>query len=241
MHRTSTWPIASAQKRTLSFSERAIYLQKGYLRIEHVFSDREIASISIEVDRLRQEQNDADGPHYIAAVGTRSPIMEAICRDERILDLIEGIVKPGIAIFSAKLSEKLPRSNTICHWHQDNAYFNFRSISSCRMSVLIALQRADEANGCLWVVPGSHGRGLVTPTRQRDGTCTLAVANGREEIEGAIACPMEAGDALLFDAWLWHRSLGNRTDQTRRFLITSYQEAACPEGNKEQHKILRPG
>ena len=76
------------------------------------------------------------------------------------MPLIEGVVHPGIAIYSAKMVEKPALDETVCHWHQDDAYAQQQSISACRMSVWIPLSDCDEGNGCLWMVPGSHLQGL---------------------------------------------------------------------------------
>jgi phytanoyl-CoA hydroxylase len=102
------------------------------------------------------------------------------CRDERILTLIEDIVKPRIAIYSAKLFEKNPYDEQICHWHQDDAYYNQNSLCDCHISAWIPLQDCDEPNGYVWVVPGSHKQGLRKANMIGDDTghCELAFAHG---------------------------------------------------------------
>jgi ectoine hydroxylase-related dioxygenase (phytanoyl-CoA dioxygenase family) len=114
-------------------------------------------------------------------------------------------------------------------------------MSSARMSVWIPLQDCDENNGCLWLVPGSHREGFVdTHERRETGVCTLSLRDGAEDIEGAIPCPISAGEVILFDALTWHRSLGNRTGKTRRSFIVSYQDALTTGAARGQHRILRP-
>ena len=142
------------------------------------------------------------------------------------MTLIEGVVHPGIAIYSAKMVEKPALDETVCHWHQDDAYSQQQSISACRMSVWIPLSDCDEGNGCLWMVPGSHLQGLQPWSRREDGFCNLAFQHGEESIDGAVPVPIEAGSVLLFHALTWHRSLANRTDQRRHSFIISYQGCA---------------
>lgn len=69
-------------------------------------------------------------------------------------------MKPGITIFSGTLTAKMPHSNDICHWHQDDAYYNAHGVSKVRMSTWIPLRDVDGENGCMWVVPGSHKLGI---------------------------------------------------------------------------------
>jgi phytanoyl-CoA hydroxylase len=157
------------------------------------------------------------------------------------MTLIEDIVKPEIAIYSAKLFEKNPHDTQICHWHQDDAYYTQHSVCDCRMSAWIPLQECDEKNGCVWVVPGSHKHGLRSANMIGDDTghCELAFAHGTADLEGAVPVPMKAGTVLLFHALTAHRSLGNHTKRPRRSFIISYQDAVTKRGNKDQHTILR--
>ena len=108
------------------------------------------------------------------------------------------------------------------------------------MSVWIPLQDTNEANGCLWVVPGSHRRGLMPHHRQKTGQCRLAIEPQVLSEADAIPFAVKAGDVLLFSALLWHHSKGNQTGHVRRAFIVSYQEAMVAGGNGKQWKILRP-
>lgn len=174
-------------------------------------------------------------------LGLKSELTRSVCRDEHIMTLIEDIVKPEIAIYSAKLFEKNPHDTQICHWHQDDAYYTQHSVCDCRMSAWIPLQECDEKNGCVWVVPGSHKHGLRSANMIGDDTghCELAFAHGTADLEGAVPVPMKAGTVLLFHALTAHRSLGNHTNRPRRSFIISYQDAVTKRGNKDQHTILR--
>ena len=90
-----------------------------------------------ELDRV-VSQNIEEGnpvnaptPGWLLQLGLLSDKTAAFCEDSRILDLIEDIVKPGIAIYSAKLVSKEPYESTICHWHQDNTYYNCHVVYQC--------------------------------------------------------------------------------------------------------------
>lgn len=225
----------------LSSEELAFYNDNGYVVVHNVFSVDELVEVNRDIDRIRE----ADGgdihrnPGWVMSLGLRSDITRAFVQDERILHVIEDVVKPGIAIYSGKLTTKLPHSADICHWHQDDAYYNAHAQSETRMSVWIPLQDATLENGCMWVVPGSHKRG-VKEHGSYGGQCPKSMGPADMVAEGAIACPVKAGDMLLFSAELWHHSKENQTDQIRRAFIVSYQEATVPRGNGDQWKILRP-
>jgi len=235
--------------RRLSPEELASYKENGFVVVPGLFPLGELIEVDRELDRLVSEAEEVgetgigqNGSHrnkgWLLQLGLRSEITQRFAKDERVIDLIEDIVKPGIAIYSAKLTAKMPNSTDICHWHQDNAYYNTHVSSETRMSTWIPLTDVNEENGCLWVVPGSHKNG-VQEHGQFGGQCPKSIGPADMEAEGAIPCQMEAGSILLFSSDLWHHSEGNGTDQVRRAFIVSYQEATVPRGNGDQWKILR--
>ncbi|HEU5316803.1 MAG TPA: phytanoyl-CoA dioxygenase family protein [Chloroflexota bacterium] len=234
--------------RRLSEAEVAAYWRDGYVVVPGVFGAAELGEIDAEIDRLitvpgNEAANEGRGG-WIYDVARKSEITRQFAEDGRLLDLVEGVVSPGIAIHSTKLVTKLPRSNEICHWHQDEAYYrkdeDERTHSSRRMSVWVPLQDATLENGCLWVVPGTHRQGIDEWTWQDSGTCQKRV-NAHEWAEAhAIPVPVAAGSAVLFTAWTWHHSKNNTTERVRRAFIVSYQEATLTKGAGEQFRVLRP-
>jgi phytanoyl-CoA hydroxylase len=250
---------ATPARRRLSAEERRQYDEVGYVIIPDVIPPDELETIDAEIDRLlvkmeaerraRGEAREALPPGHheetgsILQLGLRSPVCQQVAEDARVLDLIEGIVHPGIAIYSVKLIAKPPFSNIPCHWHQDDAYYVKQAASQTRMSVWVPLQDAYRENGCLWIVPGSPKWGLQDHANKDYGQCRLSMREDEiQEIldKQSVPVPVKAGSAVLFSALLWHGSKGNETANVRRAFITSYQEATVPKGNGDQWKILRP-
>ena len=256
-----------ARTRTLTAEERRTYDELGYVIVPDVFPADELEEIDREIDRLliklegerrargeaRAEQAKRDGGptaglggHHeetgsILQLGLRSPVCQQVAEDARVMDLIEEIVAPGIAIYSVKLIAKPPFMDVPCHWHQDDAYYVKQSQSQTRMSVWVPLQDAHEQNGCLYVVPKSHEWGLQKHENKDFGQCRYSMDEDeiREVLDKqAIPVPVKAGSAVLFSALLWHGSKGNQTSTVRRAFITSYQEVG-PRGNGDQWKVVR--
>jgi ectoine hydroxylase-related dioxygenase (phytanoyl-CoA dioxygenase family) len=229
---------------TLSAEQLSDYHRDGFLLVPDVFPTSELVTMNEEIERIRalDSPDGANQRDTMLRLGLKSELTSRMCRDERVLDLLTDIVTPGIAIYSSKLFEKHPHDQTICHWHQDDAYFRQHSLCDCRMSVWIPLQDCDETNGCVWVVPGSHKEGLQPASYigEETGHCELALAEGDAVIAGAVPVPMQMGSVLLFHALTWHRSLANNSPRPRRAFITSYQDAITSCGNEDQHEILRP-
>ncbi|CAN7216277.1 phytanoyl-CoA dioxygenase family protein [Paenibacillus sp. LjRoot153] len=227
--------------RKLTIKEKRHYDDFGYVVVSDLFQMEELSGMNQELDGCEaapQSSGEHEGFTYQLAMLTDKT--KQFAHDERILNLIEDIVKPGIAIFSSKLLTKLPHSPSVCHWHQDDAYYTEVVNSDTRMSIWVPLQDTDEQNGCLWIVPGSHKQGLQPYKVQNNGTCRKALDEDQVDLSKAEPVRMKAGSILLFNALTWHSSKGNETDQVRRAFIVSYQEATVSIGRGKQHIVLRP-
>jgi len=122
--------------------------------------------------------------------------------------------------------------------HQDNFYL--RAEPGTCLAAWLALDPADEANGCLQVVPGSH-RWPILCTAKADTTVsftdvTVPVPAG-ERIEPVV---MDAGDVLFFTGSLVHGSLPNTSpDRFRRALIGHYIQGDARQVAEYYHPALR--
>ncbi len=232
-------------KRTLTDDELIHYQREGYVVINDLFPREELRALDEDLDEFMRRSEYAhfksgseNTQGWIMKLGLSTQKAAAFCADERILDLIAPIVHPGIAIYSAKLVAKEPHDGTICHWHQDDAYYAQMSESNTRMSVWIPLQNTTREHGCLQVIARSHQRGLQPYSKKEGGTCNLGI-DTPIDLDNRIYLPAPAGSIVLFSALLWHASDGNATDERRRAFIVSYQEATAQGGNGAQWHILR--
>ena len=107
------------------------------------------------------------------------------------------------------------------------------------MPVWISLEDGTRDQGCLQVIPESHNKGLQPFSHKQGGTCNLGI-DTEIAIEDWEFLPANAGDTVLFSAFLQHASDGNITEKRRRAFIVSYQEATVGKGNDAQYKVLRP-
>ena len=237
--------------RRLTENELLTFRHKGYLIIPHVLPLTEVQQLNYELEiryqkRLKNPEiaHDEQKRNQIHGLGANSERSRRLAEDPRILSLIEDYVKPGIALFSAKLISKGPNEpNNVCHWHQDEAYWHTYSESQCRMSIWLPLQDTDKQNGCLRVIPGTHKKGVIIPHQPRKsrnyGACRLSFLPGERELPNTFYCEVSAGSAVLFSNKLCHSSLGNYTNQHRRVFILTYQEATVTKGKDNDFAILR--
>lgn len=86
------------------------------------------------------------------------------------------------------------------------------------VAVRVHLDDCGADDGPLYVVPGSHMQGAISP---------LAAAGMRQ---GEVACPALAGDALVMRPLLLHRSSKSTGASRRRVLHFLYGPASMPQG-----------
>jgi predicted HD phosphohydrolase/ectoine hydroxylase-related dioxygenase (phytanoyl-CoA dioxygenase family) len=104
--------------------------------------------------------------------------------------------------------------------HQDAPAFETFGASR-HLTLNIAIDASNPANGGLQVSPGMHKEGLYEQNPAHGGLSDKAEAGiaWRDVI-------LDVGDVLLFSSWLPHRSGTNYTDKSRRALYITYNGAA---------------
>jgi Phytanoyl-CoA dioxygenase (PhyH) len=118
-------------------------------------------------------------------------------------------------------------------FHQDNQY---RLFDGRGVNLWIALDDADEQNGCLCLVPGSHKLGPIEwiPTGDDNRSRTIPW-----EPDNAIPIRVCAGDCLAFDRLTLHASLPNRTEHPRAAYSVTYHLADVNFFDDNEWKPLR--
>jgi phytanoyl-CoA hydroxylase len=115
-------------------------------------------------------------------------------------------------------------------WHQDELFIPTRDRSLT--AAWIALDDATVENGCLWVLPGSHRRGVLYPDRDHHDPrfdCEVEAYDFPHRDEDAVAVEVPAGSVVLFSGYLLHMSLPNSGRHgLRRALVNHYMSAESP-------------
>jgi len=181
----------------------------------------------------------------------------------RLLDALEALIGPDVMALQTMLFTKAPGSNGQ-GFHQDSYYIPV--FPDTLIGAWIAIDRADEENGCLRMSTGSQGEPILPPGNGH-GYGDTGLEGGRygsgggghsnddndpnntlkpiAERYATVETPaiMEPGDVAFFGGHIFHRSLKNRSEtRYRRSFVNHYCNARSFTtwgGGNEAHILAR--
>lgn len=156
--------------------------------------------------------------------------------NDHLLDMIESLVGPEITCspiqhIRAKLPEGLTPDSGDPHvapWHQDAGVTWEEADPFFILTVWLPLSTATPVNGCLQIIPRSHGTGLMHH-HIKAGLGTVIVDEEIPDVE-PLTLPMEKGDLLLMHKEIPHRSTTNHSETVRWSMDLRYQKTGTPTG-----------
>ena len=145
-----------------------------------------------------------------------------------------------LALFTDKLNFKRPGGAPF-PWHQDSPYFAFECPHVDRLvSLQVYLDDATIENGCLWMIPGSHARGRLACFEDK-GTLGRLYTDVDRVLADAPRVPIEApaGSVIFFHGDVVHGSQSNKSDESRRAFVLTYQPAGFPQFRRPGERAIR--
>lgn len=122
--------------------------------------------------------------------------------------------------------------------HQDQLFV--RAQPGTSIAAWMALERADEANGCLRVAPGSHKLAVLCEAEVDVSQSFVNVGSQVPDDLETASVVMEPGDVLFFHGNLIHGSLPNTTaDRSRVALIGHYVTGDATRIADFYHPVLK--
>lgn len=225
---------------SLSPAQIEQYNQDGYLIIKGFLSDEEVENlyhVAIDdsaVSKNAINVNDSSGKRSKLSLWYKpgNDIYGLLTRSEQLVDSVDKLLDTnvdgsGTAVchFHSKLMQKEPRVGGAWEWHQDYGYWykNEFLLPDQMMSVMVAITDANEENGCLQVIKGSHKMGRVEHgfAGEQVGASQRYVDLALKTME-RVFVELKAGDVLFFHSNILHRSEANLSDRPRWSMISCY-------------------
>lgn len=228
------------------------YRAEGYLAIHNAFTPAEVQAatsglldlIGGKVAGYRGIQYEAGAKAILDTIAPEEhqdyvrklwkmcvaePRLRAIAEHPKLVALLERLIGEPADLFQDQALLKPPMIGREKPWHQDNAYFNLPAETQV-VGVWIALDEATPENGCMYLIPGSHGAGPVVHFKRRDWQiCDTDVATTQ-----AVVAPLKPGGMLVFHGLLHHGTPPSRSPLRRRALQFHYKPASVAQIDPEE-------
>lgn len=160
---------------------------------------------------------------------------------EPLLDIAESLIGSNIQLFHDQALYKPARHGGEVPWHQDNGYW--RCTPPNLVSIWMALDDADEGNGCMNVIPGSHLESAAAHDRAASEKGKLpALLEANVDETRATPVPVKAGYAMVHHCLMLHQTNPNRSNRERRAMVIHYMPTGTRNGKGEgmaDHLLLR--
>jgi ectoine hydroxylase-related dioxygenase (phytanoyl-CoA dioxygenase family) len=240
---------------SLSAAQRDHYWAKGWVVAEGVFARHEadrVAKVLLAIAG-RERESGKDGYNLdISEDGDRAPrkinepfAKDAVCRemllDPRLTSRIAELLghQPLLVVDQAFL--KPPRFGSAKPYHQDNFYFRCHPDDEV-ITAWLALDDADEQNGCLRYIDGSH-LGPIIPHEQVAGEEYNHVPLP-ELIDLSKESParVRKGGVVFHHSKALHTSHRNSSDRWRKGWATHWVTAnvTCEKETLDRAYFRRP-
>jgi hypothetical protein len=221
--------------RQLTGDELALFTEQGFLVIKAILKPEGVAQMQQECMAAWDKEKEGFDPNkswlqnsLLVNIHHQAPAVRDYYFDGPLVDIATQIIGPNIKGATSQLTFKMRGNTKPFGWHQDNGYGELEPYNA--LTTLTALDDTDRGNGCLWLIPGSHKQGQIRVKQdeeQKKSQSEIVV-----DADDSLAVPMEmrAGDALIFNCWMLHKSDGNyAADRDRRILFLRYADADAVE------------
>ena len=187
-------------------------------------------NLSVTADGTAQQQNEM---LQVSEMWQKSNAFRELLYHQPLLDIATSLIGPDVQLFHDQALYKPAKIGGPVPWHQDNGYW--RCQPADLVSIWMALDDADTANGCMNVVPGSHLESQPNHSRaQEEGQELPALLSVEVDASQSVSVPLKAGHAMVHHCLTLHQTDPNRSNQDRRAMVIHYM----PVGTRNGEGIL---
>ena len=235
----------------LSAEQLADFEKNGFLILDAVFTESEVAALRSESSELLTdvttknlkevicEPNSGAVRSVFRAHKLSQPI-EEVTNDHRLTRIAQGLLGDAVYIHQTRVNFKPGFKGTEFYWHSDFETWHVEDgmprMRALSMSITLTENHAD--NGPLLLIPGSH-KTFVTCTgetpdnhhekslrKQQFGVPSDEAVSHLIETNGIARAECKAGSVIVFDCNTVHGSNSNITQDPRANIFVVYNAMA---------------
>ena len=215
------------------------FRQQGYLQLDRLVQDEEIAWVRTIYDRLFAERVGWNRGDQFDLAGSDDPKVRP-----RLPQLMNPAVhapeleKATFRLTAYQLARQLlgdqaergdehaiykpAEQGAETPWHQDEAYWD-PAFSYEALSIWTPLQEATLENGCMQFIPGSHRGGVLPHHSIGHDVRVHGLETDQVDRRLAVAFPLAAGGCTIHHCRTLHYAGPNRSGQPRRAYILTFR------------------
>jgi phytanoyl-CoA hydroxylase len=211
------------------------YNEQGYLGVENVLSEEELAELRSVTDSFVEKSREVTEhtaafdlepghtPENPKLRRLKSPILQhevyrKTLHHEKILEIVSQLIGYALRSNGNKLNMKQPGYGSPVEWHQDWSFYPHTNDDL--LAVGVVLDDMTEDNGPLLVIPGSH-KGPIYD-HHLDGHFCGAVTDSTFSDKAAVPVMVKAGGITIHHVRMLHGSVANTSDHPRRLMLFQY-------------------
>lgn len=219
-------PTDNPTPQFLSSDQIERWNEDGYLSPLTVLSPAEADSLRGYFDGLLADALAAGRDSYsISSAHLKHARIYDLLADPRIVGIVRDLLGENVVAWGSHFFCKLPGDGKRVDWHQDCSYWPLTPTKS--VTVWLAIDDADEENGCMEVVAGSHRFGLIEyeASDASTGNVLNQTVRNPEQYGRLERTPVRAGQVSIHSDLLLHGSPPNDSSRRRCGLTLRYCSA----------------
>ena len=199
------------------------YKEDGYIAPIDVLTKDEAEEVKKEIEYIEKKwPNEIEGlgRNYVHLI---SPVLDKVSHNSKILDAVESIIGKDILVCGTTLFIKNPDKKGFVSFHQDAKYIGLEPHNW--VTGWLAVTDANEENGCMRMLKGSHKKDLKFHDQKFDENNLLTRGQTIENVPINETTPviLKAGQLSLHHPTIIHGSGLNKSKERRiGFAIQSY-------------------
>ena len=207
----------------LSLEQINQYKEDGYIAPIDVLTKDEAEEVKREIEYIEKKwPNEIEGlgRNYVHLI---SPVLDKVSHNSKILDAVESIIGKDILVCGTTLFIKNPDKKGFVSFHQDAKYIGLEPHNW--VTGWLAVTDANEENGCMRMLKGSHKKDLKFHHQKFDENNLLTRGQTIENVPINETTPviLKAGQLSLHHPTIIHGSGLNKSKERRiGFAIQSY-------------------
>lgn len=210
------------------------YWTHGWVAVDGVYAPAFIdESIRAIMDMAARDLKETDGamlidrssdgrewlPRKLSDVFVRNEYFRRFLFPSPITSLIEQLIGVKPLLMADEFFFKPPRHGSEKPYHQDNSYFLAEPADHV-LNAWIAFDDADEANGCLRYIRGSHREPILPNASMPGSEYHLTIDPKLIDLSREEFAPVKKGGVVFHHGNALHYSAPNRSDRWRRAYAT---------------------